>query len=72
MCLFIDGCTGSLLLCVGFLQLWRAGATLHRGVWASHRSVFSRGAQDLGAWASVVVAHSLVAPGHVEFSQTRE
>ena len=24
----IFGCVGSLLLCVGFLQFWRAGATL--------------------------------------------
>ena len=26
--LFIFGCIGSSLLCTGFLQLWRAGATL--------------------------------------------
>ena len=34
--LFIFGCVGSSFLCEGFLQLWRAGATLHRGAWASH------------------------------------
>ena len=30
------GCVGSSFLCEGFLQLWRAGATLHRGARASH------------------------------------
>ena len=34
--LFIFGCVRSLFLCEGFLQLRRAGATLHRGVRASH------------------------------------
>ena len=34
--LFIFGCVGSSFLCEGFLWLWRAGATLHRGAWASH------------------------------------
>ena len=34
--LFIYGCVGSSILCEGFLQLWRAGATLHRSVRASH------------------------------------
>ena len=34
--LFIFGCVGSSFLCEGFLQLWRAGATLHRGARASH------------------------------------
>ena len=29
MCLAIFGCTGSLLLCMEFLQLRRAGAALH-------------------------------------------
>ena len=33
--LFIFGCVGSSFLCEGFLQLRRAGATLHRGVRAS-------------------------------------
>ena len=30
------GCVGSSFLCEGFLQLRRAGATLHRGARASH------------------------------------
>ena len=33
--LFIYGCVGSSFLCEGFLQLWQAGATLHRGARAS-------------------------------------
>ena len=33
---FLFGCVGSLLLHTGFLQLWRAGATLCCGAWASH------------------------------------
>ena len=44
--LFIFGCVGSSFLCKGFLQLRRAGATLHRGARASHRRSLSRcGAQ---------------------------
>ena len=58
--LFIFGCVGSSLLHMGFLQLRRAGATLHCGARASHCGGFSCcGAQALGAWASVVVAHRL-------------
>ena len=34
--LFICGCVRSSFLCEGFLQLWQAGATLHRGARASH------------------------------------
>ena len=34
--LFNSGCVGSSFLCEGFLQLRRVGATLHRGVRASH------------------------------------
>ena len=34
--LFIFGCVGSSFLCEGFLQLRRAGATLHRGARFSH------------------------------------
>ena len=61
--LFIFGCVGSSFLCKGFLQLRRAGATLHCGARASHcrglslswslplRSTGSRRA------GSVVVAH---------------
>ena len=64
MYLFIFGCFGSLLLCVGFLQLWRAGATLRCGVWASHCGGFSFcGAWALGAWASVVGPHGLSSCG---------
>ena len=33
--LFIFGCVGSSFLCEGFLQLQRAGATLHQGARAS-------------------------------------
>ena len=34
--LIIFGCVGSSFLWEGFLQLWQAGATLHRGARASH------------------------------------
>ena len=30
---FLSGCVGSSLLCAGFLQLQRAGATLRCGAW---------------------------------------
>ena len=43
---FIYGCVGSSLLCEGFLQLWQAGATLHRSARASHyRGLSCCGAQ---------------------------
>ena len=45
--MFIFGCVGSSFLCGGFLQLRRAGATLHRGARASHR----RGLSCCGAQA---------------------
>ena len=58
--LFIFGCIGSSLPCMGFLQLRRAGAALPCGAQASHCGSFSCcGAQALGAWASVVVARRL-------------
>ena len=58
--IFICGCVVSSLLCAGFLQLWRVGATLRCSAWASHCSGFSCcGAWALGARASVVVAHGL-------------
>ena len=65
--LFIFGCIGSSLLCTGFLQLRRAGATLCCSAWDSHCGGFScHGAKALGAWAqqlwlagSVVVEHRL-------------
>ena len=53
---WLIGCVGSSLLCTAFLQLPRAGATLHCGVRASHCGGFScRGARVAGARASVVV-----------------
>ena len=68
----------------GFLQLWRAGATLHCGAWASHCGGFSCcRARALGAWAqqlqlagSRVQAQQLwcvglAAPWHVGSSRTR-
>ena len=55
----IYGCVGSSFLCEGFLQLWQAGATLHRGAWASHhRSLLLRSTGSRRA-SSVVVAHGL-------------
>ena len=41
ICLFIFGYIGSSLLRVGFLQLWRAGATRRCGARASHCGGFS-------------------------------
>ena len=55
--IFIFGCVGSSFLCEGFLQLWQAGTTLHRGARASHYrdlSLWSTGSRRAG---SVVVAH---------------
>ena len=50
--LFIFGCVGSSFLCEGFLQLQRAGDTLHRGVRASHcRGLSCCGAQAPDAQA---------------------
>ena len=50
--LFIYGCVGSSFLCEGFLQLWQAGATLHRGARASHyRGLSCCGAQAPDAQA---------------------
>ena len=53
----IYGCVGSSFLWEGFLQLWQAGATLHRGARASHHhglSLWSTGSRRAG---SAVVAH---------------
>ena len=78
--LFIFGCVGSSLLCTGFLQLRRKGATLRCGARASHcGGFFCCGARALVVWASIVVAHGLqqlwcmglVAPQHVGSSRTR-
>ena len=65
--IFIFGCVGSSFLCEGFLQLRRAGATLHRGVRASHH----RGLSRCGAQAQQLWLTGLVAPRHVGSSQTR-
>ena len=82
--LFIFGCVGSSLLCVGFLQLWRVGATLRCGAQASHCSDFSCcGAPALGepaqqsglagsrAQAQQLWRTGLVAPLRVGSSRTR-
>ena len=64
--LFIFGCVGSSLLRAGFLQLWRAGATLRCSAWASHCGGFSCcGAWALGTRAAVVVAPGLQSAGSV-------
>ena len=56
-------------LCAGFLQSWRAGATLCCGAWGSHCGGFScYGAQALGTWASVVASHGLQQLQHLGFS----
>ena len=50
--LFIFGCVGSSFLRERPLQLWRAGATLHRGTRASHcRDLSCCGAQAPDAQA---------------------
>ena len=62
--IYYFGCLGSLLLCTGFLQLRRAGATLHCSARASHCSGFSCcREQALGTQASVVVARRLSSCG---------
>ena len=56
----------------GFLQLWQAGATLHRGARASHyRGLSCCGAQAPDAQAQQSWLTGLVAPRHVGSSQTR-
>ena len=60
-------CTGSSLLQVGFLQLWRVGATLCCGARASHCGGFSCSSQSIGSRArglqylqcTDLVAHSM-------------
>ena len=74
---FIFSCVGSLFLCEGFLQLRRAGATLHSGVRASRcRGLSCCGAQAPDAQAPDAQAQQLwlmgpVAPHNVGSSQTR-
>ena len=70
--LFIFGCVGSSFLCEGFLQLWRAGATLHHGARASHCRGLSRcRAQAPDAQVQQLWLTGPVAPRHVGSSQTR-
>ena len=70
--LFIYGCVGSSFLCEGFLQLRRAGTTLHRGARASHyRGLSCSGAQAPDAQAQQLWLTGLVAPQHVGSSRTR-
>ena len=70
--LFIYGCVGSSFLCEAFLQLRRAGATLHRGARASHcRSLSRCRAQAPDAQAQQLWLTGLVAPRHVGSPQTR-
>ena len=62
--LFSFGCVGSSWLCEGFLQLWRAGATLCCSARASHCGGFSCcRARALGTRALVVVARGLSSCG---------
>ena len=66
------GCVGSLFLCEGLLQLWQAGATLHRGARASHRRGLSCcGAQAPDAQAQQLWLKGPAAPRPVGSSQTR-
>ena len=70
--LFIFGCVGSSFLCEGFLQLQRAGATLHRGVRASHcHGLSCCGARAPDTQAQQLWLTGLVVPRHVGSSQTR-
>ena len=70
--LIFFGCVGSSFLCKGFLQLWRAGATLHRGARASYyRGLSCCGAQAPDAQAQQLWLTGPVAPWHVRSSQTR-
>ena len=70
--LFIFVCVGSSFLCEGFLQLWQAGATLHRDARASHyRTLSCCGAQAPDAQAQQLWPTGPVAPRHVGSSQTR-
>ena len=64
------GCTGSSLLCEGFLVKWgllSCGAQASSPWW-----LLLLGTRALGTWALVVVVHRLVAPQHVGSSLTRD
>ena len=70
--LFIFGCVGSSFLCEVFLQLWQAGATLHRGARASHcRGLSCCGAEAPDAQAQQLWLTGPVTPRHVGSSQAR-
>ena len=70
--LFIYGCVGSSLLCEGSPQLRQAGATPHRGAWASpHLGLSCCGAQAPDAQAQQPWPTGPVAPRHAGSSQTR-
>ena len=74
-CLFIYGCTGSLLLLMGFSLVEASRGLLSRcGARASHCSVFSCfRAQPLRACGFQQLQHAgLVAPWHVESSWTKD
>ena len=65
------GCGGSSFLCEGFLQLRRAGATLHHGARASHyRGLSCCRAQAPDAQAQQLWLTGLVVPWHVGSSRT--
>ena len=69
--LFIFYCVGSSFLCEGFLQLWQAGATLHRGARASHCCGLLLWSTAPDAQAQQLWRTGLVAPRHMGSSQTR-
>ena len=70
--LFIFCCVRSSFLCEGFLQLWQAGATLHRGARAAHhRGPCCCRAQAPDAQAQQLWLAGPAAPRHVGSSQTR-
>ena len=83
--IFIFGSSGSVLFCMGFLQLRRAGATLHCSTRVSHYSGFSYcGAQlqvwglwylwlmGSKGWVQQLQHTDLVAPWHVGSSCTSD
>ena len=59
LCMYVCmyGCVGSSFLCKGFLQLWQAGATLHRGARDSHYCGLSLPSTSSRHAGSVIVAH---------------
>ena len=55
--LFIYDCVESSFLCEGFLYLWQARATLHRGAQASHYCFLSLRSTGSRRAGSVIVVH---------------